>query len=298
MLIVLQSAYTGGDIHLSHGGLSSVVHHSQNSLPSTSVMAWFTGATHEMKPITSGYRLALSYNLIHTTTAARPVPPGAHPLALKLRDIFLDWKDDKEGPQKIVYLLENKYPKDNLQGSLLKGKDALKVGVINVIAAGTGFNVGLANLACCISGYASAEDRTYRCSKRGRSDSDDESDADTGPNAMHLEMEGDDEDVEFSITNLVTLGGRKIADSVVCDAGYAFEGESQEPIPARFLEKIKAGGVDDATYDNVVDVCHLCRTIYPSFTYYPLHSRASGVSRTVSEQTRIGFWLDNINLAV
>ena len=73
IVVVLPSTFIGGTAHLSHGSLSVVYDCSQDSsLLKTTVLPWYTDVMHEIKPITSGYRLALTYNLVHTTSALRP----------------------------------------------------------------------------------------------------------------------------------------------------------------------------------------------------------------------------------
>ncbi|KAG6805401.1 hypothetical protein H0H93_004866, partial [Arthromyces matolae] len=65
-IIVLPSLYTGGEVHVSHSSTTKVLDFASHSLLSTALLAWYTDVVHEVKPLKSGYRLALSYNLIHT----------------------------------------------------------------------------------------------------------------------------------------------------------------------------------------------------------------------------------------
>lgn len=237
VIIILQSPFTGGEAHLSHGGLSTVVDHSGNSLLSTSVMAWYTDVTHEIKPITSGYRLALSYNLIHTTTTLRPSLPSTHQAALRLKEIFTIWKErGHTAPQKIIYLLEHRYSRANLKGSALKGSDSHEVALLKVAAEETGFRVGLANIECHVTGTADDEGHGYYRSHRGphsESDSDD---------AMDVEML-EVSDTEWSITNLVDLSGHCIANTL------HYDDDTDETIPADLHERVEDGPVDEAEYE-------------------------------------------------
>ncbi|KAF7292539.1 Protein kinase domain-containing protein [Mycena kentingensis (nom. inval.)] len=67
IVIVLPSEFTGGDVHTSHSGVNAVFNSSDNSLTRTTALSWYTDVFHEVKPITSGYRLALcSSDLINT----------------------------------------------------------------------------------------------------------------------------------------------------------------------------------------------------------------------------------------
>lgn len=232
MIIILQSPFTGGEAHLSHGGLSTVIDHSKNSLLSTSVMAWYTDVTHEIKPITSGYRLALSYNLIHTTTSIRPSLPSTHHAALQLKEILESWiEEGYTGPQKIVYLLEHRYSQANLRGSALKGSDAHQVGMVNIVAEAAGFRVGLANLECYLLGIA--EDEGGYDHGWGRPSQQNAKDY------SMLEVE----EKECSITNLVDMDGNEIAPSIVLGE------ETDETIPADLEKQVEAGPVDEAEYE-------------------------------------------------
>ncbi|KIO28615.1 hypothetical protein M407DRAFT_22201 [Tulasnella calospora MUT 4182] len=96
-------------------------------------MAWYTDVMHEIKPIQSGYRLGLSYNLIHTTTSLRPALTDTSESMQRLREILLFWKqhlDDEESPDKIIYLLEHRYSHANYRGSALKGNDTQAVAIL------------------------------------------------------------------------------------------------------------------------------------------------------------------------
>ena len=62
-----------GELHLSHGIRKDVIDSSPHSAFSISVFSWYTDVFHEVKPSTSGYRLAFSYNLVHTSPNS-PLP--------------------------------------------------------------------------------------------------------------------------------------------------------------------------------------------------------------------------------
>lgn len=239
MVIVLQSPFTGGEAHLSHGGLSSVLDHSKDSLLSTSVMAWYTDVMHEIKPITSGYRLALSYNLIYTTTAIRPSLPQTHHAALQLKEILLSCKEEGySGLPKVIYLLNHRYSQANLRGSALKGSDAHEVGMVNTVAEAAGFRIGLANVECSMMG--TAEDAGGHGYGWGGKSSHD---------AKYYDFDTIDEK-EWSVKNLVDLNGEEIADFVVCiGEDEETDDESEETIPPDLRKQVKAGAPDGADYE-------------------------------------------------
>ena len=207
VVIVLPSKFTGGAAHVSHGMLSSVYDTASASELHTSALAWYTDVMHEIKPITSGYRLALSFNLLHTSNALRPSLPDNHAAVNELRRILLSWKQDdpEEAPRKILYLLDHKYSQANLKGSALKGADAHKLAILNVLAEQLGFRLGMASLECHISG--SADDDMGYSVRRNRGWGryhDDYGDSEDGIDSEDLDF-GEVADRDVSITNLVTV---------------------------------------------------------------------------------------------
>ena len=114
MIIFLPSRYTGGEIHLTHASKTQVIDFSASSLTSTAVLAWYTDVLHEVKPVTSGYRLALSYNLIRTSSRM-PVPmaPTDDGPCGELRQLLDKWEKGRykklEDCDYIAYLLNHQY---------------------------------------------------------------------------------------------------------------------------------------------------------------------------------------------
>ncbi|KZV92506.1 hypothetical protein EXIGLDRAFT_614267 [Exidia glandulosa HHB12029] len=150
LIVVLPTLFAGGDAHLSHGSQSTVLNSSRASLAHTTVLAWYTDIMHEIKPIERGYRLALSYNLIHTTTSIRP-SLSANTAALdQLRGILASWAQPKQGPDKIVYLLDHTYSKANFSASALKGSDAHVIAMLDEVAKTLGFHLALGHLVLTV----------------------------------------------------------------------------------------------------------------------------------------------------
>ena len=155
IVVVLPSEFTGGDAHLSHGSLSAVYNSSEHSAYQTTALAWYTDIMHEIKPITSGYRLALSYNLIHTVQSLRPALSSNEDFTIAVRRVLRAWnKSDIDAPEKILYLLDHKYSQANLCAGALKGTDAHKIANLGIIAKDMGFQLGLATLQYLFSGSA------------------------------------------------------------------------------------------------------------------------------------------------
>ncbi|KAI0797130.1 hypothetical protein C8Q75DRAFT_227436 [Abortiporus biennis] len=157
VIVILPSQYTGGAAHVSHKTSTEVYDTSKTSSVDTTVMAWYTDVTHEIKPITSGYRLALAFNLIHTLTDhIRPALSHHKIVEEILQETFTSWKElgkNDKGPEKIAYLLEHTYSYDQLRGSALKGVDAEKAALLDTVATSFGFHLGLASVEYHLEGY-------------------------------------------------------------------------------------------------------------------------------------------------
>jgi len=69
LVVSLPSKHEGGDVVASHKGKSRTFSSSPGSDFGFSYAAWYSDITHEVKPVTSGYRIVLTYNLIHRPSA-------------------------------------------------------------------------------------------------------------------------------------------------------------------------------------------------------------------------------------
>ncbi|RXW22517.1 hypothetical protein EST38_g3330 [Candolleomyces aberdarensis] len=207
VIIVLPSSFEGGEVHLSHAGKNAVIDLSQVSEFKSSVLAWYTDVIHEVKPVKSGYRLALSYNLIQTSPNA-PIPflPDMQGMIQDVRRVLRKWKDGKFEPINfenssfetrrkwapvIAYILSHKYSERDLKSGApsLKGSDAQLVGQLLPIAKDMGFTVCVGKL-------------TYTRQGRWMFDADEsvpEYDEEDGPDIVRYDMES------YEITHLKCL---------------------------------------------------------------------------------------------
>lgn len=245
VVIILPSRYTGGQVHVSHGNKPLVFDYASSSLLSTAVLAWYTDVTHEVKPVESGYRLALSYNLIQGNAAiSRPVVPNMASAVSRVRDILQKWsKGLYESSSNIVaYLLQHQYSHFSLaRGSIcLKGEDAHLVAHLRDVASELGFKLCLASLQYHVSG--SSDDYGYGSwGKRGRYgrcyydryDDDDEDDGSVPPMDEVY-------DSSLCLENIVNLDGTSIMPSRTFSLG------SESLVPANAFDEVEP---DDKTYE-------------------------------------------------
>lgn len=94
----------------------------------------------EVKPVTSGYCLALSYNIIHTSSGIpHPTLPNMHSAVSRLRHVLHKWSKggygvSEEETDLVAYLLEHEHSHINLKIGTLKGKDAHLVAHLRGVA--------------------------------------------------------------------------------------------------------------------------------------------------------------------
>ncbi|PBK72531.1 hypothetical protein ARMSODRAFT_882642 [Armillaria solidipes] len=211
IIIILPSPYKGGEVHVSHSGSSQVFDFSEQSLVSTSVLAWYTDVFHEVRPVKSGYRLALSYNLVQTVpTAALPSLPNMHSTVQLLRRVLRKWRKDsfQSDPVDLVaYVLSHEYSAAELQtGAMaLKGQDAHKMAHLQSVAKDLGYMVCLGNLSYRQSGQA--EDMGfhsgYGWKRRRYSYYDEDEDEDESSHRM-----GEDYETFLTVDNIVDMNGK------------------------------------------------------------------------------------------
>ncbi len=226
-------------MHVRHGDLDKTYDSSENSLTNTSVLAWYTDVEHEVKAITSGYRLALSFNLVHTTNALRPTL-GVSTLPSRLQHVLRSWKQAEasgDAPRKIIYLLSHKYSQAALRGSALKGVDAHLVSILDTIGAQHGIHLGLANLTCTQSGGANDYGERER-DGWGRCYYDEDSEDMNDDDVSMCEVDETRVDVE----NLVDMDGKLIRQRI----SYELE---TEVIPEELVDEITSGEYDDQEYE-------------------------------------------------
>jgi len=234
---------------------------SQQSLTYTTVLAWYNSVTRGLEPITSGYRLTLSFNLIHTTTSPLPALPANASIIPELRHISLSWRQKEDAnPLQIIYLLDNTYDEEGLKGSVLTGVDARSLAFLKVAAAGCGVHIGLATFECQVSGrarntaklsrwlsrhpdYGSDDYDDYRVKygKYGHSDDEDEDEDDDG-DEDDVSMASEPESQLMEINNLVDLDGNVLTSKILTD-------EAKECIPGDLQSEVESGEIDSEEFE-------------------------------------------------
>ena len=137
LAVVLPSRFTGGELVIEHLGKRLRVRGSARQL---TFAAFYADCHHEVRPVRSGYRLALTYNLIAEGTAEAAVPQSLGALSARVRSFFetpvLSYRGDRElsPPDRLVYLLDHEYTPHALAWNRLKSADAARAAALRQVA--------------------------------------------------------------------------------------------------------------------------------------------------------------------
>jgi len=194
LVVGLPSTVKGGTLEVRHGGKTATYRGSRKAL---SFVAFYSDCRHQVRPVTSGYRVVLTYNLLLRGETARsgvdPDPELVGSLAGCLDEHFAA----ADGPDRLIYLLDHEYTRRGLDSSRLKGADARCVALLRAASdrAGCEAVLALADVHETWFAYESDErDRWYRRSRYSRWDhwDDDGDDFDSfgGDGTGDYELEG------------------------------------------------------------------------------------------------------------
>ncbi|PSS37912.1 hypothetical protein PHLCEN_2v242 [Hermanssonia centrifuga] len=201
-------------------------------------MAWYADVKREIKPITSGYCLALSYNLISSIKSPWPALRGTID---ELRNVLLAWNNDvaESSPEKILFLLDHKYTRTNLRASALKGADAEKTTVLRAIVKEHGFSLGLAIIVCHLVDFP---DGKYQ-RRRGNHDSNSDNLDDSEDSFDERPSFGDLQERDMAVETFVDLEGEIISGTLEVDEG-------KEMIPDNFSKTVERGIHDNQMHED------------------------------------------------
>lgn len=147
LVVSLPSIHTGGELVVTHAGENRTYHASRDEL---TLVAFYADCRHEVKPVRSGYRATITFNLLHTAeTPEPPAEPDAElvarltehfttPVTRSYTDTVLD------PPNRLVFLLDHEYTQRNLGWERLKGDDAARTARLRAAAQRAGCEAVLA----------------------------------------------------------------------------------------------------------------------------------------------------------
>lgn len=203
LVIALPSAHEGGELIVRHEGREVTVDFGPESRFQTQFAAFYADCEHEIRPVTSGFRLALVYNLTLAKSKSPIAAPTSREHIAAVARILQQWKDgngksktpdgsgDDRPATKLAVVLDHEYTQAGLTYHALKGIDRAKADVLFAAARQIGWDASLALVTKWESGsaepsgdYGYGYERSYRRSRYHYEDDDEGDEGDDGEHEM------------------------------------------------------------------------------------------------------------------
>jgi hypothetical protein len=156
LVINLPSEHEGGELIVSHGDQSHTYSFADNDGFHPAFVAFYADCYHEVKPVTSGYRINLIYNLSIADRKKKPVLSQQSKVIEDIGRAIQEWvRENSENPI-LTYLLEHSYTEQNISLSNLKHGDFAKASVLLNAAAENGCQAFL----CLVTYYRTSYGET------------------------------------------------------------------------------------------------------------------------------------------
>lgn len=150
LVVSLPSAFRGGEMTVEQYGEVMAFRGSRTALQ---LVAFYADCRHEIRPVTSGTRVVLTYNLL-AKGVARAMAPRVEQGTLEALTGALQrhfatplpqrFGGDAAPPDRLVYLLDHEYTARGLRWELLKGADAARAAALRTAAERLGCELFLA----------------------------------------------------------------------------------------------------------------------------------------------------------
>ncbi|MCK9451397.1 MAG: 2OG-Fe(II) oxygenase [Bacteroidales bacterium] len=174
LIIGLPSPHTGGEFVVGFDGkeqqLSFASAVDDYKIP---YIAFYADCEHEVKPVLSGYRVCLTYNLIQNATALRPKAYALQSKVDELAALFQEAEEEFSTPKAI--LLGHQYTPANFGFESLKLNDRPKTEVLLKAAEKLGFYAKLGLVTSFQSGELLTDEDYFNYKSRWDGNSDDSS---------------------------------------------------------------------------------------------------------------------------
>lgn len=148
LVVMMPSTGTGGELVVHDGEHSTTFDASRDE---ARLVVFYSDRLHEVLPVCTGHRVALTYNLLVSgDTRGAATPSGTRTqVAALLQDYFSTPQSPRYGgsaqvPTRLAYLLDHEYPERGLSLTRLKGADAAAAGVLAAAAEDADCEVVLA----------------------------------------------------------------------------------------------------------------------------------------------------------
>ena len=173
LVVVLPSSFTGGELIVRHEGEERTIDFgAPGSNPfHTHFAAFYADCEHEVRPLQTGYRLCLVYNLTLAKSKQRLAAPRTAEHVDEVTEVLSGWSAD-DPTHKLAVPLGHQYTQDGLVWDALKGVYRVKSRVLDEDARRADCQAHLALLTLWESG-AAEEDYSPRRGRRYYEDDED-----------------------------------------------------------------------------------------------------------------------------
>ena len=171
LVVVLPSACNGGELIVRHRGREVCLDLNCSDSAEVSFAAFYADCVHEVRPVTSGFRLTLVYNLTRSGHRQPAAPPEYSKEQTTITALLRGWAENKDSPddsspEKLIYPLEYAYTPAELSFDALKSADAAAAAVLVRAAEESACDLHLAMVS--IDETGSAEYSGYASRRRSR----------------------------------------------------------------------------------------------------------------------------------
>jgi hypothetical protein len=127
LVVCLPSAHDGGSVKkIVHGKKERTIETAPKSAFEMTTLAWYADVQHEITPVTYGYRLVLTYNLVQDSSEPKQSAAAVDASYARLEQLLKTWTDDHVHQKMFIYPLDHQYTPSKLSLNSLKGQDAAK----------------------------------------------------------------------------------------------------------------------------------------------------------------------------
>jgi predicted 2-oxoglutarate/Fe(II)-dependent dioxygenase YbiX len=163
LVIALPAAHEGGQLVVRHEGREEVIDFAPKSPFQAQFAAFYADCEHEIRPVTSGFRLALVYNLTLAKSKRTIAAPSCGEHIAAAARLLRQWSSRRpaaadsttdSSPSKLAVLLDHQYTQAGLTYHALKGIDRARAEVIFAAAREAGCDASLALVTYWESGSA------------------------------------------------------------------------------------------------------------------------------------------------
>jgi predicted 2-oxoglutarate/Fe(II)-dependent dioxygenase YbiX len=154
LVIALPSAHGGGELVVRHLGREVAFDLRSEDPSEVGFAAFYADCVHEVRPVTTGCRLTLVYNLRFLDKRRPPKAPDYGAERGRVADLLRSWPAAADAPDKLILPLEHAYTPAELSFGTLKGADAGIASVLVAAAAEADCDLHLALVSIEESGSA------------------------------------------------------------------------------------------------------------------------------------------------